>query len=51
MVRMGAKNTKKPGEEEELDPDVIDALSDDTAEDEESEWEDTAGDVDEEEDF
>lgn len=51
MVRMPAKNTKKPGEEEELDPDVLDAAVDDTEEDEESEWEDSGGDTDVEEDF
>lgn len=52
MVRMPSKNTKKPGDEEELDPDAVDAaLADDTNDDEEeSEWEDV-GVVEEEEDF
>lgn len=38
MVRMPAKNNKKPGDEDELDPDALDAaLIDDEVEEEEDE--------------
>lgn len=40
MVRMPAKSNKKPGDEDELDPDALDAaLIDDEVEEEEDELE------------
>jgi hypothetical protein len=43
---------KKSGDDEdELNPDAVDAMVDGVADDEESEWEDSAGDTDEDEDF
>jgi len=42
MIRMVDKPKKKPGEEDELDPDAVDALVDGEEVAEDEEWEDGA---------
>ena len=51
MVRMVTKNPKSPGDENELEPDAVDATTATETEEEEDEWEDSPGDTDVEEDF